>query len=266
MLTLVVIVLLTSCTSACPVNDYSIVINRCNYSNLVLRTESDIAPFHAEYPGYEFEICRPYEHQQNGEISFNVNEQTNYLLTPIEFSTLPCGIVVGTHVTDTEIEIILKHFDAIERGDFEAFWATMEAEDSPSMNHIEGLVSYYIPSYQNTGIQVRQIEASYIDWLFRVVVSNSDGNVKVYWLTIVSRIWGEESSIKISAHLAIENDANHWSISDNHRLFIEESLAQMQNDGLVVSQIELTWSIPNIFRINVSNGDVNGKIYWVVSS
>jgi len=58
----------------------------------------------------------------------------------IEFVTLPNGTRVDTRVEDEVVDLIFRHFEAIENGDVVAFRETLQGQDGASMNWHIGLI------------------------------------------------------------------------------------------------------------------------------
>ena len=66
----------------------------------------------------------------------------------IEFITLPNGTRADTRLSDIEIDLVLRHFAAIEDGDAEAFWDTLGGgQDGVSFNYWRWLVFTYFPEW-----------------------------------------------------------------------------------------------------------------------
>jgi len=62
------------------------------------------------------------------------------IVSPIEFITMPNGTRVDTRVGEMIVNLIFKHFEAIENGDVVAFRETLQGQDGASMNWHIGLI------------------------------------------------------------------------------------------------------------------------------
>jgi len=125
----------------------------------------------------------------------------------INFITLPSGTVVDTRLTEEEIDLVLRHFAAIENGNAMAFWDTLGGgQDGVDFNHWRSLVATFFPDwfYENdswlydfpwldattppflrgTGLFVREIDML-AEHVIRAVVTNDEGFEKAYLLLVV---------------------------------------------------------------------------------
>jgi len=134
-----------------------------------------------------------------------------------EFITLPNGTSVDTRVDNEVVDLILRHFAAIEAGDALAFWDTLGGgQDGVSHNYWRSLVFRYFPqwfiendgnagdffnpdaglppSLHSTGLRVSKIEQLLEceeGFLFAIqaTVINDYGFREIFVLGIVSEDW-----------------------------------------------------------------------------
>ena len=65
-----------------------------------------------------------------------------------EFTSLPAGTIADIRIDDAAIDLILRHFAAIEAGDALAFWDTLGGgQDGVSHNYWRSLVFRYFPQW-----------------------------------------------------------------------------------------------------------------------
>ncbi|MCL2378035.1 MAG: hypothetical protein FWC77_02810 [Defluviitaleaceae bacterium] len=130
---------------------------------------------------------------------------------PIEFNTLPNGTRVDARVDDEVVDLIFRHFDAIENGDVVAFRETLQGQDGISANNqANQILAHFwdivVGDYEdemfwgdsdidltsfgwnrlfneefpavdrNTGLHVAEIRNSYGHWGHGVVVTVIDNN------------------------------------------------------------------------------------------
>ena len=138
----------------------------------------------------------------------------------IEFVTLPNGTKVDTRVDDEIVDLVLRHFAAIEAGDAPAFIDTLGGgQDGVSLNHWRSLVFRFFPqwfvendrnvedffnpdleyaqlptSLQGTGLRVSKVQQLFDggDWLplaIQVTVANDNDFEEIFILGIVSPGW-----------------------------------------------------------------------------
>jgi len=142
---------------------------------------------------------------------------------PIKFNTLPNGTKVDARVDDEVVDLIFRHFEAIENGDVVAFRETLQGQDGISANnHISQILSHFwdivIGDYEdemfwgdlyidltrfgsdrvfheefpavsrNMGLRIVEIRNSYGHWGHGVVVTVVDNNQEeaVYILHLLS--------------------------------------------------------------------------------
>jgi len=61
----------------------------------------------------------------------------------IKYVTLPNGTRVDTRIDDEVVDLIFRHFEAIENGDVVAFRETLQGQDGASINMHLGLITRY---------------------------------------------------------------------------------------------------------------------------
>jgi len=64
-------------------------------------------------------------------------------LEPVEIYGFPNDSIVETQIPDTTIDVIIRHFEAIENGDLTTFRSTLIAQDGVDLNHHMELIVYY---------------------------------------------------------------------------------------------------------------------------
>ncbi|MCL1992817.1 MAG: hypothetical protein FWG66_07705 [Spirochaetes bacterium] len=150
------------------------------------------------------------------------------LSLPPWFTSLPNGAMRDTRVPDEIVDLVFRHFQAIEDGDVVAFRTTLGAQDGASLNMNIGLISRYFwdivagdyeeemfnewhdltelgrhnvfyrdfpPVARNTGLTVQEIRFVYDAWLgiLQVTTTNNEHLTEVHRLGLTSDMgWGIE--------------------------------------------------------------------------
>jgi hypothetical protein len=152
---------------------------------------------------------------------FGLEENDN----TIEFIELPNGTLVDARIREEVVEVIFRHFQAIEDGDWTAFRDTLVAQDMVDIYHQIGLmikyfgdivnvdelafhhamgapddslqliidklsIGEYNPIPRNTGMHIQVIRWSGSDFVTTVELTNKKNEYIVYWI-LASRegIW-----------------------------------------------------------------------------
>ena len=198
-----------------------------------------------------------------GHILANENiEWTGSYLVSAEFALLSSGILSDVRVSEEILNLTIRHFQAIEKGDIEAFWLTMISEDSISLSHQEGLIASYFPALQDSGLHVHSIEMSGdIDWLFRVLLSNAKDENKVIWMT-VQEGGDEELTWGVSRHLIISHEIDPLVAHTTQSRLLENYISHLQEMGFDIRGIEFSPEIMGVFRVSIANEEGSDYVYW----
>ena len=210
-----------------------------------------------------FSACQlSYEGKPENENSIeNIEWTGSYLISP-KLGLLPNGILSDIRVSEKILDLTIRHFQAIEKGDIEAFWLTMVSEDGISLSHQEGLIASYFPALQNSGLRVRSIEMSGdIDWLFRVLVSDARDENKVFWMT-VQEGGDQELAWGVSRHLTISHEIDPFMAHTAQSRLIESYIAHLQEMGFDIRGIEFSPEIMGVLRVSAANEEGSVHAYW----
>ena len=184
-----------------------------------------------EFPKNDIDVILDNQVQTFGSISYEEvrYEDTNGIeyvsgceltIDATEFITLPNGTMLDSRITKEIADVIIRHFDAIENGDLEAFWHTLMGEDGADMNYHTFLILRYFgdmvnvepetqkeifatgvipvglqetlfhpthpsPRPRNTGLFVKEIKLTDFWFGIEATVINSEGEKTIYGIVTI---------------------------------------------------------------------------------
>jgi len=159
----------------------------------------------------------------------------------IEFITLPNGTIADTRLSEAEIDLVLRHFAAIEEGDVAAFQATLGGgQDGVDANHWRYLTATFFPDWafencpwlddfpwidettvpylRNTGLFVREMDII-AEPVVRAVVTNDEGFERTYFLLVVEAMGYVDGEWDYGNFIVAHGpSAGFWGYVPNHVL------------------------------------------------
>jgi len=90
--------------------------------------------------------------------------------TPINFIELPDGALVDARIEKEAVEIIFRHFQAIEDGDLSAFRDTLVAQDMVDVYHQIGLMIRYFGDIVNVDEAAFNYAMDSVDGSLRLII------------------------------------------------------------------------------------------------